>query len=424
MSIENSRRRWWVCALLFLATAISYVDRQAISIVAPVVMKEFSFDNRTLANILSAFVFAYTFGQLGMGRFFDWVGSRCGFAISIGLWSLANALCALVTQSWGFQVLRFLLGIGESGNFPGGIKVISEWFSAKERPFAGGLFTSGASIGAIVAGPLIGSVTGYWGWRAAFLLTGVLGFVWLMLWLVMYRWPAPYQAVSGEAFDAANGAKLHFRWLDFFRFRQVWALFSARFLEEGVIWVCVFWLPKYFVDVQHLSVLQAGWLLAEPFVTLDVGYIAGGWISTRLIRRGWNITTAKYIVIAFGAVLMTGATIAGFSRDTATFTACISLATLGHGAWFSNVLSMPADLTSSDRVASLYGICALGGGLGGIVLTEATGAVADRFHSFAPIFVVVGMLPLIGTAVLVTLGGKMNPLTRTLRMTDHTADPS
>ena len=407
MKIRNLR--WWVCGLLFLASVISYIDRQTISIAAPAIAKEFSLTNEQLARILSSFLFAYTFGQLLAGRFFDWIGSRRGFAISITVWSAANTLTAWVTRPWGFQYLRFLLGVGESGNFPGGVKVLTEWFQPKDRAFAGGLFNSGASTGAILAGPLVGTVTHYWGWRAAFLVTGSLGFVWLIGWLFLYYPPEESSLITAEeralvlAREDHEAVEVHLRWIDLFRFRQVWALLLARFLEEPMIWMSVFWLPKYFVDVRGLSLLHTGWLLTQPFIALDIGYIAGGWISGRLVRRGWTVQKAKLAVMTVAAVFMMGATPAGFAGSVAGFTVCISLATMGHGAWFSNMLTMPSDITPRSRVASVYGISAMGGGMGGILATEVTGVVADKFHSFTPVFVVVGLLPLLATVLLVLL---------------------
>ena len=283
--------RWWVCGFLFLATVISYIDRQTIAIAGPVIAEEFSLTNEQFARIISAFLFAYTFGQLFAGRFFDWTGTRIGWAICITVWSLANALTALVNRVWGFEFLRFMLGVGESGNFPGGVKVITEWFPPWERAFAGGLFTSGASVGAVLAGPLVGTIIHYWGWRTAFVVTGALGFVWLLGWLLFYQIPEKHPRLTGEEralLRAAEDEELSesgMRWIDLFRFRQVWALPIARMFEEPLIWFSLFWLPKYIVDVRGLTILQTGWILSLPFIGLDVGYIAGGWISGRLVRR-------------------------------------------------------------------------------------------------------------------------------------------
>jgi len=328
--------RWWVCAMLFIATLISYIDRQTMSVAAPVIAREFSLSNEQVARILSSFILAYAFGQLFAGRFLDWTGSRTGFAISIVFWSLANMLTAAVTRPWGFSLFRFLLGLGESGNFPGGAKVVSEWFPPKERALAGGIFTSGASVGAVIAAPLVATITHYWGWRAAFLFTGSLGFVWVIGWLLFYQTPQKHARLSPEerawietgASEQPRESAL--RWLDLFRYRQVWALTLARFLEEPLIWLAVFWLPKYMVEVRGLSYLAMGWTLTAPFIALDLGYVSGGWISSRLMRRGWPSQGSKLVVMALAAVLMLGAVAAALASQVWTAVLFISLATLGH----------------------------------------------------------------------------------------------
>lgn len=403
---ERPKLRWCVCGLLFLASGISYIDRQTVSIVAPLLAREFHLDNEQIGRILAAFLLAYTFGQLVAGRVLDWAGSRIGLAISISVWSLANVLTATVSRFFGFIFFRFLLGVGESGNWPGSAKVIAEWFPVKERAFAGGVFNSGASIGAIVAGPLAGSIAHYWGWRAAFVSTGALGFLWLVPWLLIPYSPASLQAETDITKDSGLG------WLDLLRFRQVWALAIARFLEEQVLWVGIFWLPKYIVDVRGLSILQAGWLVSLPYMALAIGYVSGGWLSSGLVRMGWQAYRAKLAVMICAAALMTCSIAAALAGSVAAFGVFISLTMLGHGSWFTNMFTMPADIAPPDRIGSVYGIAAMGGGLGGILFTEMTGLVVDRFHSYSPIFVMSGLLPLIGTALLIILGGNMAPLAR------------
>ncbi len=286
-------RRWWICGMLFAATTIAYIDRQTFSFVASTVQKEYGLSNEQVARIFSAFLMSYTFGQPLAGRFFDRVGSRIGFAVSIGVWSLANMLTATVTAFRGFVGCRLALGLGESGNYPGGVKVVGEQFPPQERSFAGGVFTSGASVGAILAGPLVSSIAGYWGWRAAFLLTGGLGFLWLAGWWSLTRTP-PGSSSSPRREDASQaeceqlGTGGRMRWVDLLRFRQVWAITIARFLEEPAFWIWIFWLPKYIEDKRGLSGVQTGWLLTQPFLALDLGYLSGGWIAGRLMRRGWS----------------------------------------------------------------------------------------------------------------------------------------
>jgi ACS family hexuronate transporter-like MFS transporter len=395
--------------MLFLASAIAYIDRQAFSIVAPIVTKEFRLGAEQLGRILAAFLLAYTFGQLLAGRLFDRVGSRLAFAVSIGVWSLANALTAAATGIQGFLGCRFALGLGESGNYPGGVKVVSEWFPPPERSFAGGVFTSGASVGALLAGPLVSTIADRWGWRAAFILTGSLGFFWLAGWLCVYRTAPP--AIATDAADGPAAKPLEpTGWFELLAFRQVWALALARFLEESAFWVWLFWLPKYMVDAWRLALGVMGWLMVIPFLSLDLGYLSGGWITSRLAGRGGSIPGAKLRVMSIAALLMLASVPAAFCSSLSAFLFLISICLAGHGAWFSNAMTMPADVAPRSLVASLYGITALGGGLGGMLANESTGIIVDRYHSYAGIFAAAGILPIVATVLLRTLGGRMEPL--------------
>ncbi len=418
-------RRWWICGMLFAATTIAYIDRHTFSFVAATVSKEYGLSNEQVARILSAFLMSYTLGQLLAGRFFDRVGSRIGFAVSIGVWSLANMLTATVSGFRGFVGCRLALGLGESGNYPGGVKVVDERFPPEERSFVGGIFTSGAGLGAILAGPLVSSIAHYWGWRAAFLLTGGLGFLWLAGWWSLSKTPPDASASTLREYVApAERAQLatecRMRWVDLLRFRQVWAITIARFLEEPAFWIWIFWLPKYVQDRRGLSGIQTGWLLTQPFLALDVGYLSGGWISGRLMRRGWSARRSRRAVMIVAALLMMSSIPAVSASSVTAFTALISLALMGHGAWFTNAMTMPSDIAPRGLVASLYGITAMGGGLGGVIATEATGVVVDRFDSFVPVFVVAGVLPTLATAALLLLGGEMPPL----ESRRPTSDPS
>ena len=199
-------------------------------------------------------------------------------------------------------------------------------------------------------------------------------------------------------------------WVDLLRFRQVWAITIARFLEEPAFWIWIFWLPKYIEDRRGLSGLQTGWLLTQPFLALDLGYLSGGWISGRLMRRGWSARRSRRAVMIVAALLMMSSIPAVSASSVTAFTALISLALMGHGAWFTNAMTMPSDIAPRGLVASLYGITAMGGGLGGVIGTEATGVIVDRFDSFVPVFVAAGVLPILATAALILLGGEMSPL--------------
>ena len=358
--------RWWVCGMLFAAATIAYIDRQTLAVVAPIVSQEYRLNNEQVGRMLSAFLMSYTLGQPLAGRFFDWVGSRRGFAVSIGVWSLANVLTATVTGFRGFTGCRLALGLGESGNFPGGVKVVGEWFPPHERSIAVGVFTSGASVGAVLAGPLVSSIAFYWGWRAAFILTGGLGYLWLAAWWslgTMTPQHGPPPIPEGTVSPAENGQPATgrpTRWVDLLGCRQVWAITIARFLEEPAFWVWIFWLPKYVVEQRGLSVLETGWLLTLPFLALDAGYLSGGWISSRLMRRGWSVRRSRLAVMVASSLLMMSSMPAVCSSSVTAFTVLISLALMGHGAWFTNVMTMPSDIAPRSLVASFYGITAPG----------------------------------------------------------------
>jgi ACS family hexuronate transporter-like MFS transporter len=384
--------------MLFTASVISYFDRQTLSFVEPMVSKELDLNANQLGQIFSAFLLAYTFGQLVAGRLFDVIGSRVGFALSIGVWSLANTLTALVGGFRGLATCRFVLGLGESGNYPGGARVITEWFPPEERAFATGLFASGASVGAIVAGPLVAEIADSWGWRTAFAVPGSLGFLWLAGWWFLYRSPEPVHPSDADAPESPP------RWLGLLRLRQVWALAIARFLEESAFWVWLFWTPKYLNAMHGLSVLKTGWMLTVPYVALDLGYLAGGWVSSRLVRNGWSPQGSKRIVMIAGALLMLSSIPAALSPRLASVLLFISLCYLGHGAWYTNAFAAHADVVPKGEVASFYGISALGGGLGGIAGNLLTGSVVDRFHSYTLSFVAAGIAPVLATVVWVLLG--------------------
>jgi ACS family hexuronate transporter-like MFS transporter len=414
--------RWWISGLLLLATCISYIDRQTMAVAAPAVAREFGLSDQQIGHILSSFLLAYAFGQLVAGRVLDWTGSRWGLSLSIAVWSLANLCTAWVTRPWGLTFFRFLLGLGESGNYPGGVKVIAEWFPPRERALGGAIFASGASAGAVLAAPLVATITHHWGWRAAFLATGALGFLWLAVWLVVYRTPDRHPFLSPRERALLSEAKLTetettaLRWQDLLRHRQVWTMTLARFLEEPLLWLSVFWLPKYLVDARGLSLLEMGYVLMIPYLTLDAGYLLGGWLTGRWVRRGLPLAESKQRVLWCAAACMLGLAPAALVSSAAAAVAGISLATLGHGAWFSNVMTIPADLAPRPLVASFYGITALGGSLGGILFTELTGFVAGRWHTYAPTLIIAGIQPLLATLAFRLVRGSLTRLEAPARL--------
>ncbi len=396
-------RRWLICGLLLVITIISYVDRQAMSLVAPSLIAEFHFSNTEIATIVNAFLISYMLGQLLAGRLIDRIGARLAFSLLVGAWSLAAALTSLAGGVRSFSVFRSMLGLAEGVNFPGGVKAIAEWFGPQERATAVGVFTSGASIGAIIAPPLFASIIMHWGWRAAFIVTGLPGLVWILVWLKIYP-----QRIN-ESDPGARMPPPPTPWSSLLRERLVWGVFLARFLEEPVSWFYLTWLPIYMHGYRHASISTIGIALIFPFVALDLGYLAGGWLSSRLLKSGWSLDAARKSVMVGGALLMIAGIPAANADTTAGFVALVSLAMLGHGGWGSNIFTLPGDFAPPRSVGSVYGVTAVGGSLGAIIFTQVIGQLTDAQQSFRAVFLIAGILPLAAALVLLVVPGRIRP---------------
>jgi ACS family hexuronate transporter-like MFS transporter len=387
-----SRRRWGVAALLFFATVINYIDRQTLSVLAPVLRDEFQMTNSDYSRVVFAFLLAYLIMQSGSGRIMDWLGTKTGFSLTIAWWSVAAMLHAAAASVMSLGAFRFLLGLGEAGNWPGGVKAVSEWFPPKERAFAIGFFNSGSTLGAVIAPPLVAWIALQWGWRNAFILTGSLGFVWLAFWLLFYRTPS-------QTFAKANAAP-RTAWSELFRFREVWGLMLARMMADPVWWFYVFWLPEYLKRERGFTLAMIGFFAWIPFLTADAGNLLGGLASGWLIRRGRPILWARKAVMAASALLMMAGIPAVLAPEAAVSLALISVATFAYSTWAANILTLPADLFPQQVVASVSGLSGTGAALGGMIFTLIIGAVVDRF-SYVPVFIAAGVMPLIAAIIVI-----------------------
>jgi ACS family hexuronate transporter-like MFS transporter len=413
--------RWWIVLLLFLATVINYIDRQTLSVLAPILRDQYGMTNTDYSRIVFAFLLAYCLMQSGSGKVMDWLGTRLGFSLTISWWSCVAMLHAAANSVFSFAALRFLLGAGEAGNWPGAVKAISEWFPPRERAFAIGCFNSGSCLGAVLAPPLVAWIALNWGWRMAFLVTGVSGFLWLTAWLVIYHPPLRHPWVTSAELEKiqrsrsndlchaliADGSSLDtpptlLRWRDLLRFPQVWSLVLARMLADPVWWFYVFWLPEYFRRERSFSLILIGYLVWIPFLTADVGNFVGGGMSGILIKRGWPVLRARKIVMLGSAAVMLAGIPAVLAGSAQTALALISLATFAYASWAANILTLPADLFPQEVVASVSGLSGTGAALGGMIFTLITGHVVDHF-SYLPIFIAAGVMPL-GAALIVVRG--------------------
>jgi MFS transporter, ACS family, aldohexuronate transporter len=406
--------RWWIVGLIFLATLINYIDRLTISVLAPVITHDLHLTNTEFGGILTWFLFAYTISQGLSGKLYDRVGTKRGFVCSIILWSVAAIAHAFARGLTTLSVFRFVLGLGEAGNWPGAAKTVAEWFPIRERAFGMAIFNSGAAIGSVVAPPLIVWLSLSYGWQTTFIVTGSLGFAWLILWVLFYQSPERHKWLGEEErqlIREGQGARVTEasappRWRELLRFRQVWAIVLARFLTDPVWWLYISWLPKYLADARGFSLVKIGLFAWVPYVAADAGSLSGGWASGYLIARGWSVDSARKVVILIAALLMPAGIFAAFARDPMVALALIGVVLFGFQVWINNVQTLPSDFFSDKAVASVAGLGGTGAGIGSMIFILSTGWVVDHF-SYVPVLVVAGLLAPFGTLVLFALSGRI-----------------
>jgi ACS family hexuronate transporter-like MFS transporter len=401
------RVRYWILALLLFSTLINYVDRQVLSVLKPTLSDRFGWDAEVYATIVVAWQLAYAVGQFGSGWLFDRIGTRRGFAITISLWSFAGIVTSLARGAASFSVCRALLGLGEAGNWPGAVKCTREWFPPRERAFATGVWNFGSATGAIVAAPLVAWITLKFGWQFAFVVTGLLGFVWLAAWLAIY-WPPHQHPRLGEGerallASAGGGSAEDARpvpWRDLLVRKDVWGLIVARLISDPVWWFFVFWLPGQLHDQHGMSLAEIGATAWIPFLAADLGSLSGGATSSLLIRRGVEVVRARKIVMVGSALLMPVAIAAPFAKEAALMLLCVSIAAFAHQSWASSMLTLPADLLRGGAVASCTGITGTGAALGGMAFSAATGWVVLHY-GYSPVGIWSGLMhPLAAVVVL------------------------
>src|SRR5437868_6445729 len=405
--------RWWIVGLIFLATLINYIDRLTISVLAPVITHDLGLTNTEFGGIISWFLLAYTISQGLSGKLYDRVGTKLGFVCSIVLWSIAAMAHAFARGLASLSAFRFVLGLGEAGNWPGAAKTVAEWFPIRERAFGMAIFNSGAAIGSIVAPPLIVWMSLAYGWRTTFIATGALGFLWLALWLVFYETPQRHRWLSekerelirdGQRNESPGETSAAPKWRELLRYRQVWAIVLSRFLTDPVWWLYISWLPKYLADARGFSLTKIGMFAWVPYVAADAGSLSGGWLSGFLIARGWSVDRARKIVILFAAALMPAGIFAAFAHDAMVALILIGVVLFGFQVWINNVQTLPSDFFSDKAVASVAGLGGTGAGIGSMIFVLGTGWVVDHF-SYVPVLVVAGLLAPFGTLVLFAFAG-------------------
>jgi ACS family hexuronate transporter-like MFS transporter len=384
---ETSERigkyRWTICALVFFATTVNYLDRQVIGILKPILESDLGIGEAEYGYIVMAFQAAYAVGMLLMGRFIDWLGTKLGYAFAFIGWSLAAIAHAFAKGSFGFGVARAALGITEAGNFPAAIKTIAEWFPKKERALATGIFNSGTNVGAILAPILVPWLAINWGWEMAFIATGAIGLVWLIFWFIYYEIPEKQKRLKEPELkyiqsDQEESASEKIPWGVLLKYRQTWAFFVGKFLTDPIWWFYLFWIPAWLADVRGLNIKEFGLPLVVIYTATTVGSIFGGWLSSTLIKRGWPVWRARagaMLVFALLVVPIMFAQAEGIGFWGAI--TLISLAAASHQAWSANIFTTVSDMFPKKLVASVTGIGGFAGAIGGMFIAGFAGNILE-----------------------------------------------
>ncbi len=407
--------RWWIVAMICLVTIINYIDRQTLSVLAPTIREEFGMTNSSYSQVVTIFLLGYTISQALSGRVLDRIGVRRGFMLFVGIWTVASMLHAAARNVVQLAVFRFILGIGEAGNWPGAAKAVAEWFPVRERAFGMAIFNGGATIGAVVAPPVIVWVALTFGWRYAFFIGASLSIILMVLWFFFYRAPSEHPLLSererahiaSDQADANEGEITRRPWASLFRHRQVWAVVAARFFSDPIWWFLIAWLPNYLKAERGFSLALIGVLAWVPFLFADIGNLSGGAVSSLLIRSGWPVDRARKAVLAISALLVpVGVAGVVTARSDAVAIASISVIAFAFQSWIVNVHTIPSDCFPKQDVGAVFGIGGTSAGIASMLFTLLVGYVVDHF-SYTPVFIMVGIMGPLAAALFFTIMGRI-----------------
>ncbi|MGE0453395.1 MAG: MFS transporter [Vicinamibacteria bacterium] len=405
--------RWVVCALLFFATTINYIDRQVLGILAPELQRSIGWSEVEYGYIVTAFQAAYALGLLVVGRLLDLLGTKRGFATALFFWSLAAMAHALAKTPFGFGVARFALGLGEAGNFPASIKTVAEWFPRKERALATGIFNAGSNVGAVIAPAIVPWIALTWSWQAAFVITGAIGFLWLFAWSTLYHTPETHPRLGRAEFahirsDPAEPTT-HVPWLRLMPHRATWAFALGKFMTDPIWWFYLYWIPKFLNENHGLSLASLGPPLITIYLVADVGSIGGGWLSSTLLKRGYSVNAARKIAMLVCALLVTPVAFASDVKDLWTAVAIISLAAAAHQGWSANMFTLVSDMFPRRAVGSVVGFGGMFGSIGGMLVATLTGWLLQMTGSYVTVFVIAGSTYLVALLAIHGLCPRLAP---------------
>ena len=415
LPVRASRFRWTICALLFFATTINYMDRQILGILASTLQTEFGWNEIQYGHIVTAFQAAYAVGMLLFGRVIDLIGTKRGYTLAMVLWSLAAMAHALARSAFDFGVARFALGFGEAGNFPAAVKAVAEWFPKRERALATGLFNAGSNIGAVVAPVVVPWLTLRYGWSAAFVVIGAAGFVWLAFWLAFYHPPKFSPRVSPEELacihnDAPEPAVEKIPWRSLLQHRQTWAFIVGIGVSAPIWWFYLYWLPKFLNQQYGLDLARLGPPLVVIYTLTCVGSIGGGWLSSHLLRRGWSVNASRKTAMLVCALCVVPVMFAAHAANVWLATALIGLATAAHAGWAANLFTMVSDMFPKQAVASVVGLGGMCGSVMAMLFSESAGLILQTTGSYWSLFLIAGCAYPLALAVMHALTPRMTPV--------------
>lgn len=444
--------RWVICTLLFFAATVNYIDRQVIGILKPTLATEFGWSELDYSWIVFAFQTAYAIGLLFVGKLMDKIGTKIGFAIAIAVWSVAailhawapgigaasapivgpivhaivaafNAISSLFGSApWtftlsasvvGFMVVRFLLGVGEAGNFPASIKTVAEWFPKKERALATGIFNAGTNVGALVTPLVVPAIVLAWGWYEAFVFTGIIGFIWLAFWLFVYKRPEEHKMLTEQELQYIQSDPIEptksIPWRRLFPHRQTWAFGIGKFLTDPIWWVYLFWLPDFLKKQYGLDLSSFGIPLAAIYIIADLGSVGGGYLSSTLIKRGWTINRSRKTAMLICALAVVPIVFASITSSLWVAVILIGIAAAAHQGWSANIFTLTSDMFPKQAVGSVVGIGGMMGAVGGMIMSPLVGWILDTTGSYVPIFIIAASAYLVALLIIQLLVPNLEP---------------
>jgi MFS transporter, ACS family, hexuronate transporter len=405
--------RWGICALLFFATTVNYVDRSVLGVLNPTLRTAIGWTDGQYGWITAAFALAYALGFLFAGWLIDKIGMRIGYSLYLAIWSIAAAAHALAGSVFGFALARFGLGIGESGNFPAAIKTIAEWFPRKERALATGIFNAGTNVGAVVAPLAVPAIASRWGWQAAFIITGIAGLIWIVFWVPLYHKPREHPHLSRAELEHIESdppdPDIKIPWSCLLPLRQTWAFAISKFMTDSVWWFYLFWFATFMNDRFGVDLKGIGWPMVTVYLLADVGSVAGGWLSSSLLVKGWTVNAARKTAMLICAICILPVIMAPHVDGKWIAIWLIGIAAAAHQGFSANLFTTTSDMFPRKAVGSVVGIGGFAGGMGGFFLTISTGYIKQHTGSYAITFMIAGVTYLVALFIMHLLVPKLEP---------------